>query len=117
MKFFFIFVVIAAVFLWLAPKLISGIGYLVSPPYVAVEKQTALAGKVTVYSANRGKYLYALEGRRETFDFDGFQNAALGPAILLGPYLEDGDFVQKKANSDTLRLTRHGQRSDWMLLP
>ncbi|WP_460582784.1 hypothetical protein [Hymenobacter arcticus] len=73
-----------------------------SPPYVAVAKQTALAGQVALYSVNRRKYLYALEGRRETFDFDGFQNAALGPDISLGPYLKDGDFVQKKANPDTL---------------
>lgn len=117
MKFFLIFVVIAVVFLWLAPKLISGIGYLVSPPYVAVEKQTALAGKVSVYSANRRKYLYSLEGRRETFDFDGFQNEVLWAGGRLGTYLESGDLVQKNANSDSLRVTRKGHHSNWTIVP
>ncbi|GAA4037553.1 hypothetical protein GCM10022409_23290 [Hymenobacter glaciei] len=117
MKFFLVFVVIAGIFLWLAPKLISGIGYLLSPPYVAVEKQTELAGKVTVYSANRRKYLYSLEGRRETFDFDSFQNEGLWEGGRLGTYLESGDVVQKKANSDTLRVTRNGQHSSWTIVP
>ena len=117
MKFFLILVVILAVFLWLAPKLISGIGSLVSPPYVAVEKQTELAGKVSVYSANRRKYLYLLEGRRETFDFDSFQNKVLWESGRLGTYLESGDLVQKNANSDTLRVTRKGHQSNWTIVP
>ena len=116
MKFFLILVVVAAVFLWLAPKLLTGIGTLVSPPYVAVEKQTALAGKVAVYSANRRKYLYSLEGRREMFDFDSFQNETLWEGGRLGTYLESGDMVQKQANADTLRVTRHGQHSIWTLV-
>lgn len=117
MKFFLFLVAIAAIFLWLAPKLLSGIGYLLSPPYVAVDKQTELAGKVSVYSANRRKYLYSLEGRRETFDFDSFQNEVLWEGGRLGTYLESGDLVQKKANSDTLRVTRKGHHSNWTIVP
>lgn len=117
MKFFLLLVAIAALFLWLAPKLIYGIGYLLSPPYVLVDRQTEVQGKILNHSVNRGKYRYSVEGRRETFDFDNFHNAALGPDIFLGPYLKDGDFVQKKANSDTLRVTRTGQRSDWTMEP
>lgn len=117
MKYFFLLVIIAAIFLWLAPKLIYGLGYLLSPPYVLVDEQTAVQGKIVSHDANRGKYRYSLEGRRETFDFDNFRNAALGPDILLGPYLKDGDFVQKKANSDTLQVLRGNQRSDWTLVP
>ena len=117
MKYFLFFVVIAAIFLWLAPKLLGGIGTLLSPPYVFVEKQTALAGKVSVYSANRRKYLYSLEGRRQTFDFDGFQNEVLWEGGRLGTYLESGDVVQKKANSDTLRVTRNGHQSNWTIVP
>ena len=117
MKYFLLLVVIAAVFLWLAPKLIYGLGYLLSPPYILVDKQTEVQGRILSHSANRGKYRYSLEGRRETFDFDNFQNVALGPDILLGPYLKDGDFVQKKANSDTLRLLRGNQHSDWTTGP
>jgi hypothetical protein len=117
MKFFLLLVVIAAVFLWLAPKLIHGLGYLLSPPYVMVDKQTEVKGKILNHSANRGKYRYSVEGRRETFDFDNFRNAALGPDIFLGPYLKDGDFVQKAANSDTLRVVRGNERSDWTIAP
>ena len=117
MKYFLIFVVIAAVFWWLAPKLINGIGTLLSPPYVFVDKQTELAGKVAVYSANRRKYLYSVEGQRQTFDFDGFQNEVLWEGGHLGTYLESGDVVQKKAHSDTLRVTRNGQHSDWTIVP
>ena len=117
MKYFFLLGVIAAIFLWLTPKLIYGLGYLLSPPYVLVDKQTEVNGKIVSHDANRGKYRYSLEGRRKTFDLDNFRNADLGPDILLGPYLQDGDFVQKKANSDTLRLLRGDQRSDWTMVP
>jgi hypothetical protein len=99
------------------PKLLYGLGYLLSPSCVLVDKQTEVQGKIVSHDTNRGKYRYSFESRRETFDFDNFQDAALGPDILLGPYLQDGDFVQKKANSDTLRVLRGDQPSDWTIVP
>ena len=117
MRFFLLLVVIGAVFLWLAPKLLSGIGYLVSPPYVFVDKLMAAKGKVQLYSVNRQKHLYLIEGRPETFDFDGFHNAELWEGSQLGHYLKGGDLVQKRAHSDTLRVIRNGKQSIWMLAP
>ncbi len=61
-----------------------------------VDKQTTV----------KDKHIYSVEGRRETVDFDNFQNAALGPDMCLGPYLKDGGFVQKEAHSATLRVVR-----------
>lgn len=117
MKFFLLLVVIAAAFLWLAPKLLSGLGGLLSPAYVVVDQQTAVQNQVQSHSANRGKYRYTLAGRPETFDFDNFQNEVLWEGGRLGSYLADGDSVQKAAGSTTLQVIRHGQVSDWTITP
>lgn len=116
MKYLFLLVVIAALFIWLAPKMFDGLASVLSPTYVVVNGKTEIQGKISNHSANRGKYRFSLAGRRETFDFDNFQNQALWVDGRLGSYLADGDSVSKLANSPILMLSRNGQLSQWTLV-
>lgn len=116
MRYFLLLVVIAALFIWLAPKLFDGLGRVLSPTYVVVDDKTEVQGKISSHSANRGKYRFSLEGRGETFDFDNFQNQLLWQDGRLGSYLADGDSVSKPANATVLILSRNGQRSQWYLV-
>ncbi|RZK32272.1 MAG: hypothetical protein EOO61_17080 [Hymenobacter sp.] len=116
MKYFLLFFIITALFVWLAPKLFYGLGSVLSSAYVVVNGKTEIQGKISNHSANRGKYRLSLACRRETFDFDNFQNQALWIDGRLGSYLVDGDSVSKSANSPVLMLSRNGQLSQWTLV-
>lgn len=116
MKYFLLLIVIAALFIWLAPKLFDGLASVLSPTYVVVDGKTEVQGTISSHSANRGKYRFSLEGRRETFDFDNFQNQVLWVDGRLGSYLADGDSVSKSATSPVLVLSRNGQLSQWTLV-
>jgi hypothetical protein len=116
MKYFLLLVVIAALFIWLAPKLFDGLGRVLNPAYVVVDDKTEVQGKISSHSANRGKYRFSLGGRGETFDFDNFQNQTLWEDGRLGSYLADGDSVSKPANSTMLTLSRNGRRNQWYLV-
>jgi hypothetical protein len=108
--------VIAALCTWLAPKLFDELSSVLSPTHVVVDDKTQVQGKVSNHSVNRGKYRFSLQGHREAFDFDNFQNQMLWADGRLGSYLADGDSVSKPANSTVLILSRNGQRSQWMLV-